>query len=694
MEVSVVIPVFNVERYLEHAVQSALAQPETRQVVLVEDASTDRSLELCCRIADGDSRVQVVRHPGGANRGAAESRNLGVSQVRCEFTAFLDADDYYLPGRFRVAGKIIDTDPSIDGVYEAVGLVADDEATRRWYLSTIGPEVLTLNRVPDPDRLFEALLDGTHGYFCTDGIVVRTSLLHRAGLFDTSLLLAEDTAMWLKLAALGRLAAGSLEQPVSMRRLHGGNTSYRHRQSNHAYANRMFRSMLNWARREGLPRSRRLLLLDVLLNFSLRDLPTSGPYLPQTEDTVAAGRDRHPHAAGVAKRQVSRPGRTDRGGPPPGPAAQVEPACPWPVSKSRSLPSAWPLHSNPPANCGVTASCSTSSCGATSRSATSSRCSAGSGPSSSRSARCWCSRCSSTSWPASPATTCRTRSSPTPPCCRGPTSRRSITQIGNSLVTNQHLITKVYFPRVAIPTASAIRGLVDFGIADGPALRHDGVLPVLPELGPVAVAAAARSRSLVLTLGVGMFFAALNVRYRDVQHVLPFLVQLWLFVTPIIYPVDLVPSRWRTLLALNPLTGLVEAFRACVLPEPAPGFRHVRDFSCCMTAAIFIGSVLYFRHTAREFRRHRLIRHHRPLDAIMPVALTTDRISKEYRLGELHRASSLREAISTFGKSLVSRGPRHPREDHLGLQGRVVGGQAVARWSGSSAATEPARARC
>jgi len=175
----------------------------------------------------------------------------------------------------------------------------------------------------------------------------------------------------------------------------------------------------------------------------------------------------------------------------------------------------------------------------------------------------------------------------------------SITQIGNSMVTNKHLITKVYFPRITIPASNAIRGLVDFSIAALILIGMMGWYRFPPGWGlllwPVLLIPL-----VVLALGVGMIFAALNVRYRDVQHVLPFFVQLWLFVTPIIYPTGMVPERWRVLLALNPLTGIIEAFRASILPT-----RHFDPeqfaVSLGVTVLIFIGGGLYFNRTARSF---------------------------------------------------------------------------------------------
>jgi len=140
-----------------------------------------------------------------------------------------------------------------------------------------------------------------------------------------------------------------------------------------------------------------------------------------------------------------------------------------------------------------------------------------------------------------------------------------------SLVANQALIRKVYFPRLVIPIAAVASGVIDFCIAFvvliGLVLYYD-IVPTanvvwLPALFLLA---------LVTALGAGLWLSALNVLYRDVQYIVPFLIQVWLFSTPIVYPSSLVPERWRTLYALNPMTGVVEGFRWALLDtNTAPG---------------------------------------------------------------------------------------------------------------------------
>src|SRR5262249_20593372 len=134
---------------------------------------------------------------------------------------------------------------------------------------------------------------------------------------------------------------------------------------------------------------------------------------------------------------------------------------------------------------------------------------------------------------------------------------------GNSLIGNPNLITKVYFPRMIIPCAAVGAGLMDFAIT----LLF--LIVLMGSYGVVVTWSLAMVPLLIvlttlLALGVGMWLAALNVQYRDIRYALPFLIQLWMYATPIIYPASLVPAEWRWMLALNPLAGLVEGYRAAL----------------------------------------------------------------------------------------------------------------------------------
>lgn len=174
-----------------------------------------------------------------------------------------------------------------------------------------------------------------------------------------------------------------------------------------------------------------------------------------------------------------------------------------------------------------------------------------------------------------------------------------VAQAANSLVTNSNLINKVYFPRLSIPIASVLGGLIDFvpafavllGIMFyyGFYLRVDAFwLPVFLLL------------SLITSLGVGIGLSALNVHFRDVRYTVPFLLQCWLFATPIAYPSSLLSQPWRTVYAINPMVGVVEGFRWALLGTGStPGPMIV--VSSLAALALLASAALYFRRMERSF---------------------------------------------------------------------------------------------
>jgi lipopolysaccharide transport system permease protein len=175
----------------------------------------------------------------------------------------------------------------------------------------------------------------------------------------------------------------------------------------------------------------------------------------------------------------------------------------------------------------------------------------------------------------------------------------ALTQSSNSLVDHARLITKVYFPRLLVPAAAVIAGLLDFAIALVVLLAmllYYGIVPtpavlVLPLFALLA---------LLTALAVGLWLSALNVQYRDVKYTIPFLVQIWLFVTPVAYSSTLVPERWRTLYALNPMTGVVEGFRWALLGHrDAPGPMLLA--SVASVILLLLGGLFFFRRMERRF---------------------------------------------------------------------------------------------
>ncbi len=174
----------------------------------------------------------------------------------------------------------------------------------------------------------------------------------------------------------------------------------------------------------------------------------------------------------------------------------------------------------------------------------------------------------------------------------------ALTHASNSLVDNERLLTKVYFPRALLPLASVIAGLLDlaiglvvlFGLLAAFGMTPSGNVWSLPAFVLLGALTA---------FSLGVWLSALNVRYRDVRHAVPFLVQFWLFVTPIAYPSSLVPAEWRTWYALNPMVGVVDGFRWAVLGRP--DVPHLAAVSALAMLVLLLGGLSYFRRTERTF---------------------------------------------------------------------------------------------
>ena len=169
----------------------------------------------------------------------------------------------------------------------------------------------------------------------------------------------------------------------------------------------------------------------------------------------------------------------------------------------------------------------------------------------------------------------------------------SLTQSSNSLVTNQQLVTKVYFPRLILPVAATLAGLVDFAIACAILLALLLLYGVTPTTS-IVLLPAFTALALASALAVGFWLTALNAQYRDVQYTIPFLVQLWLFVTPVAYPSSLIPAQWRVVYALNPMVGVVDGFRWALLGDAARPDAMIA-VSAIVVALIFITGLAYFQ---------------------------------------------------------------------------------------------------
>jgi lipopolysaccharide transport system permease protein len=174
----------------------------------------------------------------------------------------------------------------------------------------------------------------------------------------------------------------------------------------------------------------------------------------------------------------------------------------------------------------------------------------------------------------------------------------SLQGAANSLVGGEAIITKVYFPRLILPFASVGSFLLDFLISLGTlavVMLYFGVVPSLAIVWLPALTLMA----VLTALGVGTFLAAVNVRYRDVKYAMPFLVQIWMFTSPVVYTSKLIPDQWHLLFALNPMTGVVEGFRWALIGGPRPDDLIL--VSAAAAVLVLLGSLVYFRRVERSF---------------------------------------------------------------------------------------------
>ena len=170
---------------------------------------------------------------------------------------------------------------------------------------------------------------------------------------------------------------------------------------------------------------------------------------------------------------------------------------------------------------------------------------------------------------------------------------------GTSLVNDGHLISKVYFPRLMIPLSAAVAPLVDFllsfivllGLMTWYGIGFGGRIVALPLF---------MFLSFITALTVGLWLAPLNVRYRDISYTLPFITQVWMYLSPVVYPISIVPQRWRFLYGFNPMAGVIEGFRWALLGKARPDIPVI-TVSTTVVAILLVGGIVFFRKMERTF---------------------------------------------------------------------------------------------
>jgi len=176
---------------------------------------------------------------------------------------------------------------------------------------------------------------------------------------------------------------------------------------------------------------------------------------------------------------------------------------------------------------------------------------------------------------------------------------QAVNQSANSIVGSQGLITKVYFPRLIIPISPVLAGLLDFFLSFIVLALMMLYFRIYPS-GAILLVPLLIIIMMLAATGVGLILTALNAKYRDIKYTIPFLMQFWMFATPIVYPVSLVPEKYRMIYALNPMTGIVEGFRSALLNTTAFPYDLV-FISFVFSLTLFVGGVMYFHQVEHYF---------------------------------------------------------------------------------------------
>ena len=259
MNISVIIPVYNAEAFLVKAVNSALQFQEVKEIILVEDCSTDDSLSICKKLSSENARVKLLQHPDRGNHGAAAARNLGLDEVTQEFTAFLDADDYYLPNRFD-AEKELFANEKIEGIFGAIGVEFLSEAGQKEYAEKFNNVTLTtVKKACEGSEVFRALIgldSGIGTFFHLNALTIRTQSIIKNNLrFADQLRVHQDSDFIIKLAHCCHLKSGEISNAIAIRGVHDENRITKIKIYSQEYLRRQFllwKSIYDWSKKNKL----------------------------------------------------------------------------------------------------------------------------------------------------------------------------------------------------------------------------------------------------------------------------------------------------------------------------------------------------------------------------------------------------------------------------------------------------------
>lgn len=240
--ISVIIPAYNVERFIEKAIVSALEQEEVEEVVVVDDGSTDNTVEIVKGFQKGNSRIKLFYHLNHINKGRSATRNLGIQNATENYVAFLDADDFYLTNRFKKDRAIFEKSTTVEGVYNAVGFHYYRKASES---EKVQNKISTLSQQVPPEELFDCVISSKYGYLHLNGLTVKKTVFDKIGYFNEALMVAEDSDIIYKLALKCVVIGSSIDVLMAKRGIHENNIFTRS-DLYKVYNIKLYESILYW----------------------------------------------------------------------------------------------------------------------------------------------------------------------------------------------------------------------------------------------------------------------------------------------------------------------------------------------------------------------------------------------------------------------------------------------------------------
>jgi glycosyltransferase involved in cell wall biosynthesis len=247
--ISVIIPAYNVECFIKSAIVSAVGQYGVKEVVVVDDGSTDNTLQIIKDLQVLNAKIKIFHHKNHINKGRSATRNLGIINATEKYIAFLDADDFYLENRFIYDKQLFEENESCDGVYNAVGFHFYRKATE---FEKLKLKTSTFSQKIKPEDLFDSVICSKYGHLHLNGLTVKKSVFEAVGFFNESLMVAEDSDIIFKMALKCRLETGIIDKPLAKRGVHETNVFTRE-DLYKKYNSLLYESIISWCFENQIP---------------------------------------------------------------------------------------------------------------------------------------------------------------------------------------------------------------------------------------------------------------------------------------------------------------------------------------------------------------------------------------------------------------------------------------------------------